>query len=170
MASLTCPSCGSILKTKDPVPPGKKVKCPKCGTVFAAPPEEPAEAPPPAPAKEENAFADLGAGQAEEKPKKKVKPSAKTPREVDADGDAAKDTKKTTDGGGKNNKMIISLIVAAVLLFCCCPGICGTIYSIFAGAINAAIGIGAAAQQQKALRELEKAKFNFEDLDKTKKK
>ena len=41
MASYTCPnpSCGVTLKTANPVPPGKKVKCPKCGEAFVAEPE-----------------------------------------------------------------------------------------------------------------------------------
>jgi predicted Zn finger-like uncharacterized protein len=34
---LTCPSCGSHLKTSKPVPAGKVVKCPKCRQRFPAP-------------------------------------------------------------------------------------------------------------------------------------
>ena len=35
--SYTCPNpdCGVTLKTPSPVPPGKKVKCPKCGVAVA---------------------------------------------------------------------------------------------------------------------------------------
>src|SRR5262249_11961773 len=47
---LTCPECNATLKPAQPVPDGKKVKCPKCGAVFVAPGlvspqgvEEPAE-------------------------------------------------------------------------------------------------------------------------------
>jgi hypothetical protein len=35
--SFACPACRSVLKTKVEVPAGKKVKCPKCANIFAAP-------------------------------------------------------------------------------------------------------------------------------------
>src|SRR5256885_667419 len=35
MHQYTCPKCKSILKRQEPVPPGKKMKCPKCQTIFA---------------------------------------------------------------------------------------------------------------------------------------
>src|SRR5947207_2017826 len=49
--SYTCPNpdCGVTLKTPNPVPPGKAVKCPKCGNPFVPEPEvveEPAAAGP----------------------------------------------------------------------------------------------------------------------------
>ena len=44
-ALFTCPSCSAKLKLSSPVPAGKKIKCPKCGTSFA-PPGEPAPADP----------------------------------------------------------------------------------------------------------------------------
>ena len=31
---LTCPSCDATLKTAAPLPDGKKIKCPKCATLF----------------------------------------------------------------------------------------------------------------------------------------
>ncbi|MBV9122015.1 MAG: hypothetical protein JO112_01485, partial [Planctomycetes bacterium] len=34
---LTCPSCDTTLKTASPLPPGKRVKCPKCGLPFTVP-------------------------------------------------------------------------------------------------------------------------------------
>ena len=37
---LTCPECSAVLRPNKPVAPGKKVKCPKCETVFAAPSDE----------------------------------------------------------------------------------------------------------------------------------
>src|SRR5262249_14357916 len=41
--TLNCPDCGAVLKLADPVPAGKKIKCPKCTSVFAVPArEEPA--------------------------------------------------------------------------------------------------------------------------------
>lgn len=49
--AYTCPNadCGVTLKTPNPVPPGKKVKCPKCNNQFIpVPVEEPAPVPPPA--------------------------------------------------------------------------------------------------------------------------
>src|ERR1043166_8328808 len=35
MHSYTCPKCKTILKRQEPVPPGKKMKCPKCQKIFA---------------------------------------------------------------------------------------------------------------------------------------
>lgn len=34
---ITCPDCKSVLRPAKPVPDGKKVKCPKCGTLFTTP-------------------------------------------------------------------------------------------------------------------------------------
>lgn len=33
--TYTCPECGTALRPAKPVPMGKKIKCPKCATVFA---------------------------------------------------------------------------------------------------------------------------------------
>ena len=38
--SFACPQCRTVLKPKADVPAGKKVKCPKCANVFAAPAAE----------------------------------------------------------------------------------------------------------------------------------
>ena len=56
--SYTCPNadCGVTLKTANPVPAGKKVKCPKCTQMFAPVPA--AAAPPSAPAAGTFKFAD----------------------------------------------------------------------------------------------------------------
>jgi hypothetical protein len=35
MPEYPCPECGSRLRPKNPVPPGKKLRCPKCEAVFA---------------------------------------------------------------------------------------------------------------------------------------
>jgi predicted Zn finger-like uncharacterized protein len=34
---LTCPECNAVLKPAQPVPDGKRVKCPKCSSTFVAP-------------------------------------------------------------------------------------------------------------------------------------
>ena len=34
---IACPECGATLKSANPMPPGKKVKCPKCGVGFTVP-------------------------------------------------------------------------------------------------------------------------------------
>lgn len=38
--SLTCPECNSTLRLSQAVTPGKKVKCPRCSEVFAAPTDD----------------------------------------------------------------------------------------------------------------------------------
>src|SRR5437016_1081374 len=35
MPVYTCPECGAQLRPQKPVPAGKKLRCPKCETVFA---------------------------------------------------------------------------------------------------------------------------------------
>ncbi|MBV9123042.1 MAG: phosphohydrolase, partial [Planctomycetes bacterium] len=37
MPSYSCPECGAAIKSANPIPAGKKVKCPKCATVFPIP-------------------------------------------------------------------------------------------------------------------------------------
>jgi len=37
MPQYTCPSCNAVLKREQPLPAGKKLRCPKCETVFAPP-------------------------------------------------------------------------------------------------------------------------------------
>jgi hypothetical protein len=42
-----CPNCQTLLKTPEPVPPGTKIKCPRCASIFSAPVEaEPVAAEP----------------------------------------------------------------------------------------------------------------------------
>jgi len=35
MNEYTCPECNTVLRRQEPIPAGKKIKCPKCGNVFA---------------------------------------------------------------------------------------------------------------------------------------
>lgn len=42
---ITCPDCDTQLKMKAALPPGKKVRCPKCSTLFAPVPEEEVDTP-----------------------------------------------------------------------------------------------------------------------------
>ena len=37
MPQYTCPTCKTVLKRDQPLPAGKKIKCPKCDTVFGPP-------------------------------------------------------------------------------------------------------------------------------------
>jgi len=61
MPVYPCPECGAQLRPANPVPPGKKLRCPKCATVFApataaagaAQPARPAPEPAPRPAAED---------------------------------------------------------------------------------------------------------------------
>lgn len=53
--SIKCTHCGAVMKSANPIPAGKKVKCPKCGQAFAVEAE-----------KEENPFATGDAGGASE--------------------------------------------------------------------------------------------------------
>jgi predicted Zn finger-like uncharacterized protein len=42
VTKLTCPECKTVLQPAKPLPAGKSVKCPECGTRFTATEEEPA--------------------------------------------------------------------------------------------------------------------------------
>jgi hypothetical protein len=35
MNEYTCPECNTVLRRQEPIPEGKKIKCPKCSAVFA---------------------------------------------------------------------------------------------------------------------------------------
>jgi hypothetical protein len=90
---LTCPECNATLKPAQPVPDGKKVKCPKCGVPFIAPgaaaavfelSEEDAAPPAPKPkAKSAPAKAKKAAKAAPQAPA----PAAKKPADDDDDDD-----------------------------------------------------------------------------------
>jgi len=41
----TCPECSSVLRPANPVPPGKKIKCPECAAIFVPVPGSAAGAP-----------------------------------------------------------------------------------------------------------------------------
>src|SRR5262245_2856019 len=40
VSNLVCPDCATVLRPAKPVAVGKRVKCPKCGTIFAATDDE----------------------------------------------------------------------------------------------------------------------------------
>jgi LSD1 subclass zinc finger protein len=149
--TLTCPGCQTPLRTAKPLPPGARLKCPKCQTVFATPsapaapatpaaagpPQDPYAAPPPARPKPPPAADPYG----DTPPAKKPAPAAaarsrpnggRAGRVADPDAgpaDAAAPPKKTgvpvwvwlAAGGG------------AFLLLCVCPCSVGT-YMWYAGA------------------------------------
>jgi hypothetical protein len=45
--TLTCPHCSSVLRPANPIPAGKKVRCPKCAEMFTAGGDPPPAAPKP---------------------------------------------------------------------------------------------------------------------------
>ncbi len=42
---MKCPSCSTVLRLPDGLPPGGAVRCPKCSTVLRLPGQAPASAP-----------------------------------------------------------------------------------------------------------------------------
>ena len=164
MASITCTNCGAVLKTKDPVPPGKKVKCPKCEKPFVVQAEEEeagvAAGEPP----DENPFATDGPAK---KGKGKADDEGDEGEGGGGDDDAPKKGKGKDGDKKKSNTTLIAIIVGVVLLCCCCPSCGGAIFNFFGEAIKGAMGIGAAVQQKKADDELKKAMQDmFKDLGK----
>lgn len=70
-----CPSCGTSLRVMAPQTPGKRVKCPRCATVFATPAAE--DLLPPRPTKPAPPPGEDGNGECEEAPPKtRKKPKA----------------------------------------------------------------------------------------------
>jgi phage FluMu protein Com len=105
--SIKCTHCGAVMKTANPIAPGKKVKCPKCSQPFVVQAEEEE----PAGAAEEKGDDDLAFN---EPPKAKKKGKA-------SDDDAGDDgTKKPPAKKGKG--LLIGLLVGGLLLTCCCCG------------------------------------------------
>jgi predicted Zn finger-like uncharacterized protein len=41
LATIPCPNCRAVLKSANPPPPGKRVRCPKCSETFLVPEAEP---------------------------------------------------------------------------------------------------------------------------------
>ncbi|MBI2808825.1 MAG: hypothetical protein HYX68_27900 [Planctomycetes bacterium] len=134
MPSIKCTNCGAVLKTKDEIPVGKRVKCPKCAQPFVVQADTPE---PEQPAASGSPFAfgnDDSGGGADGTPRKKEKGG-----EGDPDGDGKPK---------KKNTLMISLIVAGVLLFCCCPATCTGIWFAAGQAIQAALGFGEGAAKK----------------------
>jgi hypothetical protein len=91
---LTCPECNATLKPAQPVPDGKKVKCPKCGVPFISPGavarevfelSEEDEAPAAPKAKPAAAKAKKAAPAKAKAAPKKPEPAAKKPADDDED-------------------------------------------------------------------------------------
>jgi hypothetical protein len=77
LPKLTCPECSTVLRPTQPVPAGKKIKCPRCDTVFVVGDEDDEEDEPPRKAASRKGSPDKGrkparakAPAAKEKPKK----------------------------------------------------------------------------------------------------
>ena len=141
MAAITCTNCGAVLKTKDPIPPGKKVKCPKCMQAFVVQDEgqESVAAPP---SKEIQAAPKSGGMDlpAPKKPKSKAEDvPAEDQAAEDDDGSAKKG--KGGDAPKKNNTMLIAIIVGVFLVCCCCPTTCGGVWQFFADSIAKTLGV-----------------------------
>jgi phage FluMu protein Com len=139
MANIKCTNCGAILKTQAPVPPGKKVKCPKCQEVFVVHAEEEEKKPAPEPEEEEveeekEEAADDDGEEEEETPKKKSDDD-EDGEDEDADEDVPKKAGKggVKDGEGKpkkksNTMMYVLIGVGALFLCCCVPNCVGGIW------------------------------------------
>src|SRR5687768_14667959 len=109
--STVCPYCAAVLKSANPVPPGKKVKCPKCEKPFV-----------------------VGEDQAPGAATVRIPPEM-VARALDhgAGGrDDADDAPRKGDNGGKpmpkksSKGLLIGLIGGGLLLLtCCCAGVGG---------------------------------------------
>lgn len=108
MPTIKCTNCGAGLKTAQEIPPGKKVKCPKCNQPFvvqAEDEEKPADEPA---GGDDNAFSGMGGGE--------------------GDANKGKGEKK------KSNTMLFVIIGLVVVFFCCLCPIIGFVLNIVFGA------------------------------------
>src|SRR5688500_14771869 len=83
VTTMTCPSCDSPLRFRQGLPPGKRVKCPRCEEVVRVPDDEEEEAPRPAPKRK------VGGPPARGGPAK-----ARAPREDDSDGEEGRPARR----------------------------------------------------------------------------
>jgi hypothetical protein len=90
-SKLTCPECSTVLKPAKPVPPGKKVKCPRCETIFTAgalddrsPPRDEEDTPAPK-AAARKASPDKGRKPPAKAPPAKAPPAKAAPKKKDDD-------------------------------------------------------------------------------------
>jgi phage FluMu protein Com len=133
--SIKCTHCGAVMKTANPIAPGKKVKCPKCAQPFVVQAEEEERKP----VAEEEAAAEqdeTGDGDLDFGDKPKTKKASKKA----ADDDDADDGKKKKPAKKGKGMLIGLLIGGALLLCCCCSGGGGTGYWFWSQATPAFVG------------------------------
>src|SRR5262245_33832818 len=94
---FTCPDCRKVLRTASPPAPGKRVRCPGCGSIFSPHTEEPRPA-----AAIRQAAPEYGAP-ARRRAEADGEPSprrASSPRRDDFDDDADYRPRRRSQGGG----------------------------------------------------------------------
>ena len=100
MPSIQCTNCGAILKTANPIAPGKKVKCPKCEKPFVVKAEDEEEK-----EEEDTGAEDEGGAEEEEAPKSK-KPAKAT---KGADEESEEDEEENDEAPKKKGKPGLAL-------------------------------------------------------------
>jgi uncharacterized Zn finger protein (UPF0148 family) len=134
--SIQCTHCGAVMKTANPIAPGKKVKCPKCGQPFVVQEEEEEKKPA---AKEEapGAADETGNDDLDFSDKPKAKKNGKA-----SDDDDGDDGKKKKPAKKKGKGLLIGLLLGGTLLLCCCctGGGGGTGYWVWSKATPAFVG------------------------------
>src|SRR5438034_5487153 len=91
VSRISCPECDAVLKPAKPVPVGKKVKCPRCGSTFTVTEEVPADgaAPRKAEARPKPAPAERrGVSPPVKKKPAPARPAPKRPADEDEEGGA----------------------------------------------------------------------------------
>lgn len=161
LTRTTCPSCHAVLKLSTPIPPGKRLKCPRCSTAFPADGEE---TPPPAPKAKQVRPAAAGAvpkrghagGASARGGVKAAAPGIRTrPTQEDVGDEAGQDDeeeerapRRRTARKGKSRQAGLALRVSALIL--------GVIGGLFSGGLGVAWLGQASSPEVKAMRELAK--------------
>ncbi len=115
---LQCPECEANLKTPHPVPPGKKIRCPKCKVLFPAP----------GPPEEDTVLMGVEAVDAPARPRKaKPAPLAEDEAEIEAPEEEEAPVRAKPKKPAANNKRVLVLAGggAALLL------VLGLVYFVF---------------------------------------
>jgi hypothetical protein len=120
---LSCPDCNATLQTAKPIPAGAKIKCPKCGSSFAAPAANGS----PGPAKQTTKIA---AAKTQPPPSKKSRPVERDDDDDESD-DHPKKKKKFKNRKQEKSSMGLVLAIVGIVLLLVGGGIGA--YFMFAG-------------------------------------
>src|SRR5262249_36412610 len=136
---FTCPDCQSVLRTGAAIAPGKKIKCPKCGSIFVMPEGDETPAPSAAISERRRAAPPAddqgGNGNGSATPARQRRAVVTDDEDEDEDEDLdeprPKKKKKKKKKGGANTGLLIGLGVGALVLLLLVGGVTAFVWPGF---------------------------------------